>query len=61
MWHDLAVALCLLLVIEGLLPAISPGSWKRMVLNLSEAPERQIRMAGLVFIFTGAVLLYLVN
>ncbi len=61
MWHDLAVAFCLLLVIEGLLPAISPGLWKRMVLTLSEAPERQIRMAGLGFLFAGAVLLYLIN
>ena len=61
MWHDLAVALCLLLVIEGLLPSLVPGLWKRMVLTLSDAPERRIRMAGLVFMFTGAVLLYLVN
>ncbi len=61
MWHDLAVALCLLLVIEGLLPSLAPGVWKRMVLTLSEAPERQIRLAGLAFMFSGAVLLYLVN
>ncbi len=61
MWHDLAVALCLLLVIEGLLPSLAPGAWKRMVLTLSEAPERQIRLAGLAFMFSGAVLLYLVN
>ena len=61
MWHDLAVALCLLLVIEGLLPSISPGTWKRMVLALSEVPERQIRMAGLIFMFAGAFILYLIN
>ena len=61
MWHDLAVAFCLLLVIEGLLPAISPGLWKRMVLTLSEAPERHIRMAGLGFLVTGAFVLYLIN
>ncbi len=51
----------MLLVIEGLLPAISPGLWKRAALMLSEAPERRIRMAGLGLLFAGAVLLYLVN
>ena len=61
MWHDLAVALCLLLVIEGLLPSISPGTWKRMVLALSEVPERQIRMAGLIFMLAGVILLGLIN
>ena len=61
MWHDLAVALCLLLVIEGLLPAISPGAWKRMVASLGEAPEHYIRMAGMGFMCAGALLLFLIN
>ena len=61
MWHDLAVALCLLLVIEGLLPSISPGTWKRMVLALSEVPERQIRTVGLIFMLAGVILLNLIN
>jgi len=61
MWHDLAVALCLLLVIEGLLPAISPGGWKRMVASLGESSERHIRMAGLGFMCAGALLLFLIN
>lgn len=61
MWHDLAVAFCLLLVIEGLLPAINPGAWKRLVSTLSEAPESDIRLAGLGFLVTGAFVLYLIN
>ncbi len=61
MWHDLAVGFCLLLVIEGLLPAVNPGAWKRAVLLLSEATDGQIRAAGLSFLFAGAFLLYLIN
>ena len=61
MWHDLAVALCLLLVIEGLLPALSPGAWKRLVASLGETPEHHIRLAGLGFMCLGALLLFLIN
>ncbi len=61
MWHDLAVAFCLLLVIEGLLPAISPGGWKRLLASLGEVPERHIRQAGLGFMCAGALLLFLIN
>lgn len=61
MWHDLAVAFCLLLVIEGLLPAISPGGWKRVLASLGEVPERHIRRVGLGFMCAGALLLFLIN
>ncbi len=51
----------MLLVIEGLLPAVNPGLWKRMLLTLSEAPERHLRLAGLGFLVVGAFVLYLIN
>jgi uncharacterized protein YjeT (DUF2065 family) len=34
MWHDIAVALCLVFVIEGMMPFISPGQWRKMVFNV---------------------------
>lgn len=61
MWHELLVAFCLVLVIEGLLPSINPGMWKRLVMGLGEVSDRQIRIAGLTFMFIGAFLLYLFN
>ncbi len=61
MWHDLALAFCLLLVIEGLLPALNPGAWKRIVLTLAEASERHVRAVGLALLFGGAILLYIIN
>ena len=43
MLHELAIAFCLMLVIEGLLPFIDPKRWRRMLLMVDqvEAVEGQ--------------------
>lgn len=61
MWHDLFVALCLVMVVEGILPFISPRSWRRMAINVAQLKDRSIRGMGLVFMLLGAGLLYLVK
>ncbi|MDP6651527.1 MAG: DUF2065 domain-containing protein, partial [Gammaproteobacteria bacterium] len=47
MWHDLAVAFCLMLVIEGILPFIDPKRWRRMLLMLDEIDDTTMRLIGL--------------
>lgn len=61
MWHDLIVALCLVLVIEGVLPFLSPGSWRKMVLNVVQLDDRSMRIMGLVSMLIGVGVLCLVN
>ncbi len=61
MWHDLLVAVCLVLVIEGVLPFISPGYWREMIQVASQLDTRSIRIMGLVSMLLGTALLYLVN
>ena len=61
MWHDIAVALCLVFVIEGMMPFISPGQWRKMVLNVAQMDDRSMRIMGLVSMVIGIGLLYLVN
>lgn len=61
MWHDLGVALCLLLVIEGIVPFLYPGRWKEMVAVLAELDDRTMRIVGLVSMLSGTGLLYLIN
>ncbi len=61
LWHDLGVALCLVLVIEGILPFLYPRRWKELVLKLAEVEERSMRVAGLISMIVGAGLLYLIN
>jgi len=61
MWHDLVVALCLVLVIEGALPFLSPGSWRKMVLNVVQLNDRSMGIMGLVSMLIGVGVLCLVN
>ena len=56
--QDLLLALALLLVIEGLLPAISPGSFRRTMQKMTEVEDKHLRILGLLSMTTGAVLLY---
>lgn len=61
MWHDIAVALCLVFVIEGMVPFISPQQWRKMVFNVAQLDDRSMRIMGLVSMAIGIGLLYLVN
>jgi len=59
-WHDLLAAIALLLIIEGLLPFISPETLKKMYQSILETPESSLRAIGLASIAAGLVLLYIV-
>lgn len=61
MLHELAIAFSLLLVLEGILPFAAPRAWQRMLLSVSEADERTLRLAGLASMGAGVLLLYLIN
>ena len=61
MWHELAVACCLMLVIEGIIPFISPGRWRKMLLVLDQIDDNTMRMIGLGSMLTGTVLLLMIN
>lgn len=61
MWSDFFTALCLLLVIEGILPFLVPSRWRSMLRQLSELDDRSVRIAGLVAMLIGAGLLYFVR
>ena len=61
MWHDLAVAFCLMLVIEGIMPFLSPSGWRAMVVSIAGMGDRGLRLAGLGAMLAGTVLLYAIN
>lgn len=61
MWHELLVALALLMVIEGLLPFINPRGMRRMMLAVAEMDDRALRISGLLSMALGVAMLYLVN
>ena len=61
MGQDFLVAMCLVLVIEGILPFLMPGRWRVMMMSLAEIDERSIRMIGFGSMLLGAGLLFLVK
>ncbi len=60
-WSDLLAALALYLVIEGLLPFVSPASWRRGLAMIEQLSDGQLRLFGLITIFSGLGLLLLVR
>lgn len=59
--RDLLVATALLLVIEGIWPFLSPGSFKRALAQVLSEGDRALRVAGLISMAVGVGLLYWVN
>ena len=60
-WSDLLAAFALYLVIEGLMPFISPRNWKQSVELVAQLGDRQLRIFGLISMLAGVVLLALVR
>ena len=61
MWSDLAVALCMVLVIEGILPFLSPRRWRSVAAMAGRVDDATVRMLGLSSMVVGATLLYFVR
>lgn len=58
---DLVAALCLVLVLEGLLLFAAPAAWKRMAEQLQRIDERTLRIVGAGMIIVGLIALNLVH
>jgi len=61
MWRDFGVAICLMLVLEGILPFLYPQRWRKAVHMLSQIDNRTMRIMGLVSMLMGVGLLYLIH
>ena len=61
MWNEIAIALCLVLVIEGIMPFLCPRRWRALAMTLADVPDSTMRVAGLVSMLTGTLLLYLIR
>ncbi len=61
MWEEFGKALCLMLVIEGVIPFLYPRRWRQLVATLAQVSDQQLRVMGLLSMLLGAGLLYLIN
>ncbi len=58
---DLSAALCLVLVIEGMLLFLMPGQWKAMMRQACDMDSRHLRMFGGAAMLLGVVVLQFVG
>lgn len=52
------LAIGLVLVIEGLMPALNPDGYRQMMKMLAEKDSRFLRIWGLISMTAGAILIY---
>ncbi len=60
-WNDLLAAFALYLVIEGVLPFVSPRGWKQSIAMIAQLTDSQLRVFGLVSMLAGLMLLVFVR
>ncbi|MFA9421154.1 MAG: DUF2065 domain-containing protein [Gammaproteobacteria bacterium] len=60
-WGDLLAALALVMIIEGLVPFISPRGYKSTMQQLTSMPEPTLRGIGFGLMLCGVVFLYLIR
>ncbi|MEZ5829137.1 MAG: DUF2065 family protein [Hyphomicrobiales bacterium] len=58
---DLAVALGLVLVIEGLLWAVAPQLGRKLLAIATETPESSLRTAGAIAVAAGVLIVWLIR
>ena len=61
MWDSIWIALGLVLVIEGLMPALNPKAFKQTMSTIRELDEGTLRAMGLISMSIGATVVYFLS
>lgn len=61
MWDELLSAFALVLVLEGILPFVSPEFWRDIMRQAGELDDKQLRSVGAVCMLAGLLALYLIR
>lgn len=61
MWETFLIAVALMLILEGMLPFLSPSTWREAFRKLIEINDNQIRFIGLTSMLIGLMLLLIVS
>ena len=59
MLDDLVRAVALVLVIEGMLPFLSPDGWRQAMIQAGRLSDKTLRIVGLASMIAGVLVLYL--
>ena len=60
-WTEILTAFSLFLVIEGIVPFVSPGGYRRAVEQMAQLRDNHLRFAGLASMIAGILLLFIVR
>jgi len=60
-WQIFFASLALVLVLEGLLPFLSPQFWRRSIYQMLAQSDTVLRIIGLSSMVLGALLLFIVR
>jgi uncharacterized protein len=55
-WQLLGLAVGLALVIEGLMPFLSPAKWRQVFMQIQQLSDGQVRFFGLISIGVGLLI-----
>jgi uncharacterized protein YjeT (DUF2065 family) len=58
MLKDIGTAICLMLVLEGIIPFLSPSRWRSMVEVIATVDDSQMRRIGFLSMAIGAITLF---
>lgn len=58
MWQELLIAVALMLVIEGILPFLSPTKMRGILSRMLEMDDNSLRISGLMSMVIGVIMLY---
>ena len=61
MWENFFNAIALMLILEGILPFLSPQMWRETFRKLIEINDNQIRFIGLTTMLAGVLLLLIAS
>jgi uncharacterized protein len=60
-WSDLLAAFALYLVLEGIMPFVNPAALRNALARMAALSDTQLRIAGLVSMLIGVVILFAVR
>ena len=61
MWQDILTAFSLYLVIEGMVPFVSPKLFRQTVARIALLDDNHMRASGLAVIAAGLIMLFVVR
>ena len=60
-WSDFLSALALMLILEGVMPFLSPNAARRVMATMARMGDRELRIGALIGMALGVAMLYVVR